>query len=142
MPRSCGLSFRRRSIWDRYHRAFEALEQEGYARRPIVPRDCLGNAHMYHLLLGSAGATGSFLERLKARGVQAVFHYVPLHSSPAGRRYGRAHGPMTNTDELSGRIVRLPLWLGLEDKLDRVIEIVIEELRSIGRSGPASREKS
>ena len=130
---------RRRRLWDRYHAAFIALEQEGLARRPIIPAHCLSNAHMYQLLLNRADATAPLLERLRAKGIQAVFHYVPLHSSPAGKKYGRAHGSMANTDDLSARIVRLPLWLGLEEQLDQVIDAVIAELRALGRSRPSSR---
>ena len=133
------ITARRRAIWDRYHAAFIGLEEEGLARRPIVPGHCRSNAHMYHLLLSEAEMTAPFLERLRAKGINAVFHYVPLHSSPAGKKYGRAHGPMVITDDISARIVRLPLWLGLEDHLDHVIAVVIAELRDLGRSWESSR---
>jgi dTDP-4-amino-4,6-dideoxygalactose transaminase len=133
------ITARRRALWDRYHAAFIALEREGLARRPIIPDHCQPNAHMYHLLLSNADAMAPFLERLRAKGIHAVFHYVPLHSSPAGKKYGRAHGSMASTEDLSARIVRLPLWLGLEDHLDRVIDTVIAELRDLGRSRASSR---
>lgn len=133
------ITARRRAVWARYDAAFAALEQEGLVRRPIVPGHCVPNGHMYQLLLGNAAFRGPFIEHLRTKGIHAVFHYVPLHSSPAGKKYGRPHGSMTNTDDLSARIVRLPLWLGLEDKLDQVIEIVIAELRDLGRSRASSR---
>ena len=130
------ITARRRAIWSRYHEAFAGLEREGLARRPIVPDDCLPNAHMYQILLSGASATAPFLERMRSRDIHAVFHYVPLHSSPMGRARGRAHGSMANTDDLSSRIVRLPLWLGIEPHLDRVIDAVVAELRALGRRGP------
>jgi dTDP-4-amino-4,6-dideoxygalactose transaminase len=90
---------------------------------------------MYQLLLSGASATAPFLERMRSRGIHPVFHYVPLHSSPMGRSRGRAHGSMANTDDLSARIVRLPLWLGIEAHLDQVIDAVVSELRALGRRG-------
>lgn len=112
----------RRQVWDRYHEAFADLERCEKARRPIVPKDCEHNAHLYYLLLPTAEARDRLLTRLKEEGVGAIFHYVPLHSSPAGRRFGRVHGPMTHTDSLSSRLVRLPLWVGLDP--EPVIEAV------------------
>jgi dTDP-4-amino-4,6-dideoxygalactose transaminase len=67
----------------------------------------------------------TFIEQLKTKGIQTVFHYVPLHSAPMGRQAGRAVGDMSNTASLSDRLVRLPLWLGLEDQLAFVIQEVI-----------------
>ncbi len=69
---------------------------------------------MYHLLLPTQRARDEVIRRLRADGVQAVFHYVPLHASPAGRRFGRVSGPMTHTDALSARLLRLPLWIGVD----------------------------
>ena len=90
-----------------------------------MPRDCIHNAHMYYLLLPSLEKRTEFIARLKGRGIQAVFHYVPLHSAPMGRKAGRAAGEMSNTNELSERLVRLPLWLGLEEQQAPVIQEVI-----------------
>ena len=81
---------------------------------------------MYYLLMPSLAARTAFIDRLKAREIQPVFHYVPLHSSPFGRTVGRVAGDMAVTDDVSDRLVRLPLWLGLEDDLDTVIEAVLE----------------
>jgi dTDP-4-amino-4,6-dideoxygalactose transaminase len=69
-------------------------------------------------------ARQSVLEELKALGIMAIFHYVPLHSAPAGRRYGRASGDLTVTDAVSARLMRLPLWFGVEDRLDEIIDRV------------------
>ena len=99
--------------------------QPGKARRPIVPDDCLHNAHLYYLLLPSLAARTAFIDRLVGRGIQPVFHYVPLHSSPFGRTVGRTVGDMAHTESVSERLVRLPLWLGLEEQQDAVIAEVI-----------------
>lgn len=117
----------RLAIWDRYHAAFADLEARERLRRPIVPPECQHNAHMYYLLASSAEARPRLIKRLAASGVQAVFHYVPLHSSPAGRRYGRASGALAVTDDVAARLVRLPLWTGMPDEIaDRVIAAVRE----------------
>ena len=76
---------------------------------------------MYYLLMPDLAARQRFIATLREHGVGAVFHYVPLHSSPAGQRFGRAHGPLDVTDATGERLVRLPLWLGLEPQLDAVL---------------------
>jgi dTDP-4-amino-4,6-dideoxygalactose transaminase len=101
------------AAWNRYHQALAPLEAEGALRRPVVPPGCDHNAHMYYVLLGTDTDRQAVLQALKQQGVNAVFHYVPLHSAPAGKRYGRVHGSMAVTDSLSERLVRLPLWVGL-----------------------------
>jgi dTDP-4-amino-4,6-dideoxygalactose transaminase len=119
------ITARRLRLWDAYHEAFAPLEAEGRARRPIVPADCTHNAHMFYLLLPDRETRDDLIAQLSAAGVHAVFHYVPLHSSPAGRRYGRVRGDLSVTDDVSDRIVRLPLWPGLDDEsLARVIDAV------------------
>ena len=115
------ITRRRLAIWDRYHAWAEAHERAGRVRRPVVPAGCTHNAHMYYLLLPSLEARTRFIDQLRQRGVGAVFHYIPLHSSPAGQRYGRADGALPVTDDASDRLVRLPLWAGLEDHLDEVL---------------------
>lgn len=115
------INRRRMAIWERYHAWAEPLEARGLLRRPIVPPHCTHNAHMYYLLLPSLERRTSFIEALKQRGVGAVFHYIPLHSSPAGLRYGRNMGELPTTDSTSDRLVRLPLWVGLEEHMDEVL---------------------
>ncbi len=116
------ITARRLAIWQRYHHAFESLEQKGLLRRPVIPADCDHNAHMYYLLLNSPEERSRVIQGLKEAGISAVFHYVPLHSSPMGLRSGHAHGELRVTTDLANRLLRLPLWLGLEDKQDFVIE--------------------
>jgi dTDP-4-amino-4,6-dideoxygalactose transaminase len=125
MEEADAITARRLAIWDRYHAAFADLERSGRIRRPIVPADCRHNAHMYYLLLDDLAARTAFIGRLREAGIQSVFHYVPLHSSPFGLTAGRAVGDLPNTDAAAERLVRLPLWLGLEDHLDHVIDEVI-----------------
>lgn len=126
MEEAEGITRRRLALWDRYHEAFAAAEAAGKLRRPIIPADCEHNAHMYYLLLPSLERRTAFIEALKAQGIYSVFHYVPLHDAPAGRRLGRAHGDLRVTSEMSERLVRLPFWLGLEEEQSRVIEAVLQ----------------
>ena len=116
------ITARRLDLWDRYHAWAEPLESEGRLRRPIVPAHCTHNAHMYYLLLRDLGDRTDFIARLRQAGIGAVFHYIPLHSSPAGMRYGRAAGTLAVTDDVSERLVRMPLWLGLEEHLEHVLQ--------------------
>lgn len=119
------ITKRRLSVWSRYHTAFDELERQGHLRRPVVPPECRPNGHMYHLLLPDLQARTGLIAALEQQGIQAVFHYVPLHSSPAGQKYGRIHGPLTQTDAASDRLVRLPLWVDMTDEnIERVIGAV------------------
>jgi dTDP-4-amino-4,6-dideoxygalactose transaminase len=120
----------RLSVWGRYHEMLAPLEREGLLRRPIVPADCQHNGHMYYVLLRSEDERQKVLEGLKKNRIGAVFHYVPLHSSPAGRRFGRAHGDLSLTTALSGRLVRLPMWVGLSEvQQQRICEVLTGILR-------------
>src|SRR6185312_15864864 len=96
---------------------------------------CRHNAHMYYLLLPSLAARTAFVAAMERRRISTVFHYVPLHSSPAGRRFGRDSGDLRLTDEMSERLVRLPLWIGLERFQDRVIEAAIEVIGELAPAG-------
>jgi dTDP-4-amino-4,6-dideoxygalactose transaminase len=113
----------RLAIWDRYHSAFARLETREHVRRPFIPAHCRHNAHMYYLLLRNLDSRNRFIATLKAADIHPVFHYVPLHSSPAGQRYGRAAGALRVTDQASDCLIRLPLWLGDMDQR-RVIDAV------------------
>ncbi len=122
------ITARRLAIWSRYHEAFAEAEARGLVRRPLVPEGRTHNAHLYYLLFRDLEARTATIDRLRDRGVQSVFHYVPLHSSPYGRQVGRASGDLENTNAASERLLRLPVWLGLEDHLDGVIEAVLLSL--------------
>ena len=113
----------RLATWARYHHMLEPLEAAGLLRRPIVPDNVTSNAHIYYVLLAAGIDRQKLLDELKSHGINCVTHYVPLHSSPAGQRFGRAHGKLEVTDRQSDRLVRLPLWVGLsEQQQSRVVE--------------------
>lgn len=126
MEEAEAITRRRLAIWSTYHEAFEELETAGYVRRPVIPEECIHNGHMYYLLLPDLEKRTSFISLLKAKGIGAVFHYVPLHDSPAGKVYGRTFDSLPVTREMSDRLVRLPLWLGLDEEMGYVIKEVIE----------------
>ena len=127
---AAALTQQRLKIWDRYHEAFAELERQYRLRRPVVSPECWHNGHMYYLLLPNPEVRSVLLKSLNAAGIQAVFHYIPLHSSPAGKRYGRPHGQLSQTDHLSDCLVRLPLWVGMTDEdVTRVVESVYHGLR-------------
>jgi dTDP-4-amino-4,6-dideoxygalactose transaminase len=123
---------RRLEIWNAYHAGLAELEERGALRRPIVPDHCAHNAHMYYVILPEAQVREAFIEGLAANGVYAVFHYVPLHESEAGRQFGRAHGSLETTSSMSARLVRLPLWVGMTgDQIDHVVTTVSEVLERL-----------
>lgn len=105
----------RLAIWERYHAALAQIEANGLLRRPVVPEGCQHNAHMYYVLLAPGTDRQKVLAELKRNQIFSVFHYVPLHSSPAGMQYGRLHGSLDVTNRQSERLVRLPLWAGLKE---------------------------
>lgn len=119
----------RHDIWNRYFILTEALEQEGVLRRPHIPCECEHNAHMFYVLLANGIDRKRVLEEMKREGVHALFHYVPLHSSPAGQRYGRVHGDLIHTDQLSERVIRLPVWIGMgELEQTRVVDALCSSI--------------
>lgn len=125
MEEAGSITSRRLAIWQNYHDALKPFETAGMLRRPIVPSDCHSNAHMYYILLESLQKRTEAIELLKRQGVNAVFHYVPLHSSPAGKRYGRVSGSMENTEAVSDRLLRLPLWIGITEEMQaRVVNAI------------------
>jgi len=115
----------RLTSWQYYHELLEPLESRGIIRRPIVPDGCQHNAHMYYVLLSPETDRQKVLDELKHNDIHSVFHYVPLHSSPAGKRYARVHGSLKITNDRSECIIRLPLWLGLtETQQERVVSVL------------------
>lgn len=121
------ITEQRRQIWRRYNLLTEPLEREGFLRRPHIPVECEHNAHIFYVLLGSSVDRKRVLGEMKRNGIHALFHYVPLHSSPAGKRFTRIHGELINTDQLSERIIRLPIWIGMSES-DQTR--VVDELRA------------
>nr|HAT8714096.1 dTDP-4-amino-4,6-dideoxygalactose transaminase [Legionella jordanis] len=125
------INEKRKWLWAQYHEAFEGMEQAGVVERPTVPKDCEHNGHMYYLKLSSCEARSRFIETMKEQGIQTPFHYVPLHSSPAGRKFGRFSGADVHTTVESERLVRFPLWYNLSSsELERIINMSVEALRA------------
>ncbi len=128
MEEAQSITERRLAAWDSYHMAMAPLEHDGLLRRPIVPSECRHNAHMYYVLLPSLEKRTKLIADLKREGIHSVFHYVPLHSSPAGRLFGRVGSSMAVTDDISDRLLRLPLWVGLNTEIPkRVADIIAKQ---------------
>ena len=122
------ITRRRVAMWNNYHQWFEEAERTGKLRRPIVPAHCTHNAHMYYILLPDLATRTAVIAKLKAAEVNTVFHYIPLHSAPAGRKFARTHGEMTVTDDTADRLLRLPMYAGLEERQAEAIRIVLSVL--------------
>ncbi|GII78700.1 dTDP-4-amino-4,6-dideoxy-D-glucose transaminase [Sphaerisporangium rufum] len=120
------IQSQRRSLWLRYHEELADWAAAQGVARPGVPDGCEHPAHIYYLLLPDLANRQELIAHLRARGIQAIFHYSPLHSSPAGQRFGRtAPGGCPVAESAADRLIRLPLYAGLEDDAQsRVIEAV------------------
>jgi dTDP-4-amino-4,6-dideoxygalactose transaminase len=133
----------RLQIWERYDEAFAPLEHAGLLQRPVVPLGCEHNAHMYYLVLGDLETRTAFIRELAARDINAVFHYVPLHSSPAGLEHCRTSGALPVTEDVGNRLVRIPLWAGMAvEEVDRVIDAVLEVVPAVTATRPRGRRFS
>ena len=99
--------------WNRYHEALKSLEDAGYVQRPYIPDYAVHNAHMYYLKVADLHTRTRLIRYLSEHGVMAVFHYIPLHSAPAGKKFGHFHGEDRYTTKESERLLRLPLYYGL-----------------------------
>ena len=116
----------RLASWNKYYVAFAELEEKGYVQRPIIPDECKHNAHMFYLKAKDLEERTALLSFLKENDILAVFHYIPLHSAPAGKRFGRFHGTDEVTTRESDRLLRLPMYYGLSDEdINKVIDTVI-----------------
>jgi len=126
---SRNITDKRLLIWNRYNEAF--IEFEGFMkiRLPVIPKNCKHNAHMYYLLLNSMADRDKFIEDIKIKGVNCIFHYIPLHLSDAGIKYGKSCENLDITEKYANRLVRLPLWVDLtEEKQRKIIDAVFETL--------------
>jgi dTDP-4-amino-4,6-dideoxygalactose transaminase len=116
--------------WNRYYNGLLELEREGFIELPTVPKHCRHNGHIFYIKVENLRIRTELLSFLKEQGIQAAFHYVPLHSSPAGQRYGRFHGVDKFTTKESERLIRLPLFFNIKDEeIDYVIESIYRFLR-------------
>lgn len=125
MQQAQEITVARMAIWERYNSELEELETQGYLNRPVIPEYVEHNAHMFYIILESQKSRQKSLQLLKEKDIRAVFHYIPLHSSPAGKKFGRAVGNLPVTDRVSSCLVRLPIWAGMQDsQVGRVIREV------------------
>ena len=118
-------------IWNRYHLMLESLENYGFLKRPFIPKDCKHNGHIYYVLVDS-DKRNLIVERLLEENIQVATHYVPLHSSTAGLKYGRTSGSLDRTNICARSIIRLPIWNGLSEKdQEYIVEKMAETLRNL-----------
>jgi len=123
------ITNKRLDAWNYYDYLLKGRDIDHKIRRPFIPQDCQHNAHMYYILLSPGIDRTAVLGKLRDSGIHAVFHYVPLHSAPGGLRYGRVHGNMTNTDNQSSQLIRLPIWYGItKDQQERVVDVLFKAL--------------
>lgn len=125
LEQMAAINAARLKVWNAYHEAFADLERNGRLQRPTLTAGAQHNAHLYYLMLPNAAARQALMAHMSAAQIGVAFHYVPLHSSPAGQRFGRAASPMVNTERAGDCLVRLPLWPGLgRAEIGRVIDAV------------------
>lgn len=110
------ITSRRRALYQAYYEQLQPLEDEGRLRLPTIPSDCCSNFHMFYIVLNDASTRDGLLAHLLRRGIGAVIHYVPLHSSSMGRNVGVAVGDMSVTEEVSSRLVRLPMYYEMDEE--------------------------
>lgn len=127
MERADDIYKDRMNSWNLYYLLLEKLEQKEKIERPVIPSGCKHNAHMFYIKVKDLEERTQLISFLKEKGVYAVFHYIPLHTSPAGKRMGMFHGVDKYTTKESERLLRLPMWYGLKQS---DIEYIVETLES------------
>ncbi|MBI5591160.1 MAG: dTDP-4-amino-4,6-dideoxygalactose transaminase [Deltaproteobacteria bacterium] len=116
------ITGKRLEIWSYYHQALSLLETSEKLRRPVVPKECRHNAHMYYIVLPNLETRMQAIAQMKKAGINTVFHYVPLHDAPFGKKHARAHGDLPITRLTSDCLLRLPLWLGVEAHQQKIAD--------------------
>lgn len=111
--------------WEQYYRLLSPLAAEGRIELPVIPKDCVHNAHMFYIKTRDLEERQALIQALREQGILAVFHYIPLHSSPAGRKFGRFHGEDRYTTKESERLLRLPMYYSLtEENVNDVVSVI------------------
>lgn len=119
------ISRKRMEIYDYYHRNLKELALEGKLDQPFVPEECIHNAHMYYLKVRDMEVRTRLIQYLQKNEIRSVFHYVPLHSSPAGQKFGRFAGEDVYTTRESERLLRLPMFYNLDmEKVKRIVDVL------------------
>ena len=135
------INANRMATWNRYAEAFAPLADR--FPQPDIPPECEHNAHLFHVRCADLAERTRVQGLLRERGVGAVFHYVPLHSAPAGRRFGAFHGEDRYTTRESERLLRLPLWYGMpDDAVETVIDVTRTTLQQVADDAGADRERA
>ncbi|MGN8904975.1 dTDP-4-amino-4,6-dideoxygalactose transaminase [Bacillota bacterium LCP21S3_D9] len=117
--------------WEQYYRLLSPLAAEGRIELPVIPKDCVHNAHMFYIKTRDLEERQALIQALREQGILAVFHYIPLHSSPAGRKFGRFHGEDRYTTKESERLLRLPMYYSLtEENVNDVVSVIEEFYRT------------
>lgn len=114
----------RLTTWETYYEALKYLEETGKLELPYIPTECTHNAHMFYVKLKNLEERTKFIAYLREHEVQSVFHYIPLHSAPAGQKFGHFHGEDVFTTKESERLARLPMYYGLNEQVEKVVECV------------------
>lgn len=130
MEKATWITQKRMELWNTYHEGFLDLEKSGNVRRPTITEHCSHNAHMYYLLLHDVDSRTAFIKAMDEAGMNCVFHYVPLHSSKMAVDVARSQGELPNTVELSDCLVRLPLWVGLDEEIDSMVSTICNYIKS------------
>ncbi|WP_198305851.1 dTDP-4-amino-4,6-dideoxygalactose transaminase [Arcobacter vandammei] len=117
----------RLSTWQKYFDGLKEIEDEGYIELPKIPKECIQNAHMFYIKVKNLEQRTALLEHLKNAGINAIFHYIPLHSAPAGLKFGRFSGKDIYTTKESERLIRLPMYYGLKEQyINKIIQNLID----------------
>lgn len=117
--------------WEQYYRLLSPLAAEGRIELPVIPKDCVHNAHMFYIKTRDLEERQALIQALREQGILAVFHYIPLHSSPAGKKFGRFHGEDRYTTRESERLLRLPMYYSLtEENVNDVVSVIEEFYRT------------
>jgi dTDP-4-amino-4,6-dideoxygalactose transaminase len=122
------INRKRKAIFEFYYENLKELEEAGELRLPIIPDGCETNYHLFYILLHSEEKRNFLMDQLKDAGIQAVFHYVPLHNSPMGMRFGYRDGDLPLTESLSGRLLRLPFYADLELEEQKFIVNMVKKI--------------
>ena len=131
LERADEINHARLARWEQYYRLLSPLAAEGRIELPVIPKDCVHNAHMFYIKTRDLEERQALIQALREQGILAVFHYIPLHSSPAGRKFGRFHGEDRYTTKESERLLRLPMYYSLpEENVNDVVSVIEEFYRT------------
>lgn len=131
LDRADAINNARLARWEQYYRLLSPLAAEGRIELPVIPESCVHNAHMFYIKTGDLEERQALIQALREQGILAVFHYIPLHSSPAGKKFGRFHGEDRYTTRESERLLRLPMYYSLtEENVNDVVSVIEEFYRT------------